>query len=304
MPGHNGGMGQSVEFGKFLSAMRARLQPDPDTVYNARRVPGLRREEVARLADVSTDYYTRLEQGRNIHPSRSVLASVARALQLSEAESAHMLDLLDNCGGQAVDPPAAQRVRPPVRQLLDALGDVPAVVLGRRTDVLAANRMGRLLLADFPAMAREQRNYTRWIMLDPAARVLFRDWHGAAADAVAALRADVGRHPGDPQASALVGELAVNSEDFRQWWARHTVARRSSGTLRLHHGVVGDLELDFEQLLLPDDPEQSVRTFTARNGSPSQDALKLLSSWAGSHAAGKQAPGGQPASTSEGIKLP
>ncbi|WP_104089606.1 helix-turn-helix transcriptional regulator [Arthrobacter sp. GMC3] len=274
-------MGQSVEFGRFLSAMRSRLQPDPDLAMRSRRVPGLRREEVARLADVSTDYYTRLEQGRNIHPSRSVLASVARALQLNDAESAHMFDLLENCGGQATNPPTVQRVRPAMRQLLEAVGEVPAVVLGRRTDVLASNRMARLLFADFPAMTREHRNYTRWIMLDPAARVLFRDWHGAASDAVAALRADIGRHPGDPAATALVGELAVNSEEFRQWWARHTVARRSSGTLALHHGVVGDVELDFEHLLLPDDPEQSLRIYTAKPGSPSLDALTLLSSWAG-----------------------
>lgn len=277
--------------------MRSRLQPDPGTILATRRVPGLRREEVARLADVSTDYYTRLEQGRNIHPSRSVLTSVARALQLNDAESAHMIDLLENCGGQATNPPTVQRVRASMRQLLDAVGDVPAVVLGRRTDVLASNRMARLLLADFPAMAREQRNYTRWILLDPAARVLFRDWHGAAADAVAALRADIGRHPGDPATTALVGELAVNSEEFRQWWARHTVARRSSGTLALHHAVVGDVEVDFEHLLLPDDPEQSLRIYTAKNGSSSQDALKLLSSWAGS-----SAPDSHPVShSSEGI---
>lgn len=272
-------MGQSVEFGKFLSAMRARLQPDPDTNFTARRVPGLRREEVARLADVSTDYYTRLEQGRNIHPSRSVLHAVARALQMNDAESDHMLDLLEHCGGQPTDPPAAQRVRSSMRQLLEAVGDVPAVVLGRRTDVLAANRMARLLFADFTALPREQRNFTRWIMLDPGARVLFRDWHGAAADSVAELRADVGKHPGDPAATALVGELAVNSEDFRQWWARHRVARKSSGTLKLHHALVGELELDFEHLLLPDDPDQSLRLYTARNGSPSLDALKLLSTW-------------------------
>lgn len=261
--------------------MRSRLTPDPETVLTRRRVPGLRREEVAQLAGVSTDYYVRLEQGRNIHPSRSVLNSVARALQLNDAESAHMFDLLENCGGQVSSPDPVQRVRPSMRQLLEAVGEVPAVVLGRRTDVLASNRMARLLFADFPAMAREQRNYTRWIMLDPAARVLFRDWHAAASDAVAALRADIGKHPGDPAATALVGELAVNSEDFRQWWARHTVARRSSGNLALHHGLVGDLSLDFEHLILPDDPDQSLRIYTAKNGSPSQDALKLLSSWAG-----------------------
>lgn len=273
-------MGQSIEFGKFLKAMRARLQPDPGVTFSARRVPGLRREEVARRADVSTDYYTRLEQGRNIHPSRSVLSSVARALELNDAESAHMFDLLENCGGQAVEPNSTQRVQASLLALLVALGDVPAVVLGRRTDVLASNRTARLLFTDLCALPREQRNYTRWIILDPAARVLFRDWHGAASDAVAELRADVGRHPRDPEVSALVGELAVHSDDFRQWWARHTVGQKSSGTVKLHHGLVGDLEVDFVHLIMPDDPEQSLRIYTAKVDSPSADALKLLAACA------------------------
>jgi transcriptional regulator with XRE-family HTH domain len=275
-------MGQSAEFGKFLKAMRSRLTPEdagagPTT--GARRVPGLRREEVARLAGVSTDYYVRLEQGRNIHPSRTVLDAVSRALRLDSSEHAHMMDLLENC---AANPrtagPAAQGVRPGLRQLLEAVGDVPALLLGRRSDVLAGNRMAYLLFADFPSLPAAERNLTRWLILDPAARELFRDWKTLAAEAAGSLRLDVGRHPNDPQANQLVGELAVNSEQFRQWWAGHRVASRSAGIVRLHHPTVGDLELNFESLALPDDPDQVLRVYSAKPGSPSSDALALLGS--------------------------
>lgn len=276
------GMGQSAEFGKFLKAMRSRLTPEQAGIAvtsGARRVPGLRREEIARLADVSTDYYTRLEQGRNIHPSRAVLDSVARALSLDPGEQAHMVDLLENCAESRRAPIPAQGVRPALRQLLDAVGDVPALVLGRRTDVLGGNRLAFLMFADFPAMPAGERNLTRWIILDPAARELFRDWKAVASEAVGALRVDVGRHPNDAQANQLVGELAVHSEHFRQWWAGHRVATRSAGSVRLHHPVVGDLEVNFENLVLADDPDQILRVFSAKPGSPSADSLTLLGSF-------------------------
>ena len=275
-------MGQSAEFGKFLKAMRSRLSPEDagaGPASGARRVPGLRREEVARLAGVSTDYYVRLEQGRNIHPSRTVLDAVSRALRLDIGEHAHMLDLLENCAGSARSSvPAAQGVRPALRQLLEAVGDVPAMVLGRRSDVLAGNRMAFLLFTDFPALPAAERNLTRWLILDPGARELFRDWKTVAAEAAGALRVDVGRHPNDAQANQLVGELAVHSEHFRQWWAGHRVATRSAGSVRLHHPAVGDLELNFENLVLPDDPDQTLRVYSAKAGSPSADALALLGS--------------------------
>jgi transcriptional regulator with XRE-family HTH domain len=275
-------MGQSAEFGKFLKAMRSRLSPEDagsGPASGVRRVPGLRREEVARLAGVSTDYYVRLEQGRNIHPSRTVLDAVSRALRLDAGEHAHMLDLLENCAGSARSSvAAAQGVRPALRQLLEAVGDVPAMVLGRRSDVLAGNRMAFLLFTDFPALPAAERNLTRWLILDPGARELFRDWKTVAAEAAGALRVDVGRHPNDAQANQLVGELAVHSEHFRQWWAGHRVATRSAGSVRLHHPAVGDLELNFENLVLPDDPDQTLRVYSAKAGSPSADALALLGS--------------------------
>jgi transcriptional regulator with XRE-family HTH domain len=275
------GMGQSAEFGKFLKAMRSRLKPEDaglSGTSGARRVPGLRREEIARIAGVSTDYYTRLEQGRNIHPSRAVLDAVARALFLDSNEQAHMMDLLENCGEAARQPLPSQAIRPALRQLLDAVGNVPALVLGRRTDVLAGNRLAFLLFADFPALPASERNLTRWLMLDPGAKELFRDWKTVAAEAVGALRADVGRHPNDPQANQLVGELAVHSEHFRQWWAGHRVGTRSAGSVRLHHPAVGDLELNFENLVLPEDHDQVLRIFSPKPGSPSADCLALLSS--------------------------
>lgn len=231
------------------------------------------------MAGVSTDYYTRLEQGRNIHPSRSVLDSVARALRLDEAERAHMIDLLEHCAKSQRAPTPPETVRPGLRQLLDAVGAVPALVLGRRTDVLAGNRLAYLLLADFPALPPGERNLTRWIILDPAARELFTDWHSVAAEAAGALRVDIGRHPNDPQANQLVGDLAVHSEDFRQWWAGHRVVTTHAGTLRLHHPVVGDLELTFEDLAPRHDPDQTLRVFTAAAGSPSADSLALLGSF-------------------------
>jgi transcriptional regulator with XRE-family HTH domain len=257
-------------------------------------VAGLRREEVAQLAGVSADYYARLEQGRHVRPSLQVVDAVARALQLDSTQREHMLDLLRNCPPSSKSPAPVQRVRAGLWQLLDAIAETPALVLGRRTDVLSSNRMANLLFTDFSVLPVRERNLSRWIILEPGARELFVDWEAVAAETVAALRVDVGRHPADPQANALVGELAVTSEPFRQWWAGHHVTTRPAGRVRLHHRMVGDLELDFETLILPADGDQSLRVYSTKAGSPSHDGLRLLSSWAHSESHSESPPAAGP----------
>ncbi len=276
-----------MENGRHGSRCRVREVPEGDAVMPHAGVgraalqprspagPGLRREEVVRLADVSTDYYTRLEPGGDIHPSRAVLGSVGRALNLDPGEQAHMIAPLENCAKSRPSNPA-QTVGPALHQLLDAIGNVPALILGRRTDVLAGNRLAFLLLADFPAMPAAERNLTRWIHLDPAARELFRA--GKSPPKLLEACADIARHPNDPQSNQLVGEFAVQSEHFRRRWAGHRVAAASAGTVRLHHPAVGDLELSAENLFLPDEPDQMLRVFSAKPGSPSADDLTLLGS--------------------------
>ncbi|PZR54101.1 transcriptional regulator [Xylanimonas oleitrophica] len=265
---------------------RARAAADPRRAGlpadgRVRRVPGLRREEVALLAGVSTDYYTRLEQGRRIVPSVQVLDAIVRALDLDEAGRTHLHDLVAAVGRPR---PRArttvQRVRPGLHQLLESLHTQPAMILGRRTDVLAANRMARALFADFPRMAPRERSYARWMLLADEARDLFLDWELQARNAVEALRLDAGKTPDDPETQQLVGELSLASPEFRRWWSEHQVHQRSHGTKRLRHPVVGELAVDFETLTLPGDAEQTLYVYTAAAGSPSQQSLDLLASWA------------------------
>jgi transcriptional regulator with XRE-family HTH domain len=271
------------ELGEYLKALRARTRPEdvglPPAGVN-RRVPGLRREELAQLAGVSVDYYTRLEQGRHQHPSHSVIEAVATALRLDDAERAHLINL---AGDGVRDRPRpgsrAQRVRPELLDLMDGLTGHPAFVVGRRTDVLAANALARALIADWHAMPARERNYVRWLVLAPEARSLYPDWPTVAAEAVGTLRLDAGRYPDDPATRQLVGELAMTSEDFRRWWADHRVVERSHGTKRMRHPVVGELEIHYEAMNLPGDPDQTLFLYTTRAGSPSRDAMRLLSSW-------------------------
>ena len=266
------------ELGEYLKALRARTRPENVGLSPAsnRRVPGLRREEVAQLAGVSVDYYTRLEQGRHQHPSHSVIEAVATALGLDDAERAHLINLARD---RVAARPPAQRVRPELLDLMDGLTGHPAFVIGRRTDVLAANALARALIADWHAMPARERNYVRWLVLAPEARSLYPDWSMVAAEAVGTLRLDAGRYPDDPATRQLVGELAMTSEDFRRWWADHRVVERSHGTKRMRHPVVGDLEIHYEAMNLPGDPDQTLFVYTTRAGSPSHDAMRLLSSW-------------------------
>jgi transcriptional regulator with XRE-family HTH domain len=271
------------ELGDFLRQARAAVHPDeaPAAIDDrVRRVPGLRREEVAQLARVSTDYYTRLEQGRRIVPSPQVLTAIADALQLDEVGRAHIRHLVDAAGAPAPRPrPTVQRVRTGLRQLLDTLEGQPAMVLGYGADVLAANRLAAALFADFEAMKPKGRNYARWLLLSADARTLFIDWQEHARNAVESLRFAAGNHPHDAALHALVGELTVASPEFSTWWAQHRVHQRTFGSKRLMHPVVGELTVEYESFMLPGDRDQTIYVYTAAPDSPSRDALTLLGNW-------------------------
>ncbi|MFE9604631.1 helix-turn-helix transcriptional regulator [Streptomyces hokutonensis] len=279
-------MDRSTEIREFLRTRRARVTPEQAGLAphaGVRRVPGLRREEVAQLAGVSVDYYVRLERGRTQGVSQAVLEAVARALQLDETERDHLFDLArpTATGSRRGRPLSPQRVRPVMYRALDSLG-APAIVLGRRMDVLAANRLGHALFTDFQARPHRERNFARYVFLDEAAHALYADyWETAAADCVASLHLYAGRHPGDPQLADLIGELSVRSEAFRRMWADHDVLAHTTGTKRLHHPLVGDLTLDFVVLAVEGDPDQNLTILTPEPASPSAEAITILASWTG-----------------------
>jgi transcriptional regulator with XRE-family HTH domain len=280
--------GSNQELADFLRRARASRDPQHTGLPadgRIRRVHGLRREEVALLAGVSTDYYTRLEQGRRILPSTQVLDAIARALDLDDVGRTHLRDLVN--AARAPGPRArttSRRVRPGLYQLLDTLDTQPALILGRRTDVLAANRMARALFTDFERMPPRERNYARWMLLTDEARHLFLDWEQQARNAVESLRFDAGRTPDDPGTQKLVGELTLASAEFRQWWSEHHVHQRTFGAKRLHHPVVGELTVEYETLVLPGDTEQTLYIYTTAPASPSRQAMNLLASWTHPHA--------------------
>ncbi|MFJ1706615.1 helix-turn-helix transcriptional regulator [Kitasatospora sp. NPDC088346] len=271
------------ELADFLR--RARSQGDPSRAGlppdgRLRRVPGLRREEVALLAGVSTDYYTRLEQGRRITPSPAVVEAIGRALGLDTAAHAHLRDLMGIATAPTPrSPHGVKRVRPGLHQLLDALDGEPVLVLGRRADVLAANRMAKALFADFEKPALRHRNYARWMFLDDDARALFVDWEEQARAAVESLRLEAGRDPHDRHTSALVADLREHSPEFDHWWEQHRVHQRTHGSKRLRHPLVGELTVEYETLSPPGDPDTTLFVYTAEAGSPSRQALDLLASW-------------------------
>jgi transcriptional regulator with XRE-family HTH domain len=278
-------MDRLVGLGDFLRSRRARLNPEDVGMEGVghRRVPGLRREELARLAGVSVDYYTRLEQGRSKNASPVVLDSIARALRLNETERDHLFAL----ASPIIKPVrrhtgAWQRVPPVTYELLDALeyaNVIPACVFSHCLDILAANRPYRALLMWQDDRAARDNSLARFCFLDPSAHRLYLDWERVATDVTAMLHFALGRHPGEPRLNELIGELLEN-EDFRRVWAAHHVYERPSGTISFHHPIVGDFSINYQLLRLPGDPEQFLCVCTAAQGSLSASALERLAKWA------------------------
>jgi len=280
-------MDNGNEMRDFLVSRRARITPEEAGLpaYGGnRRVAGLRREEVALLAGVSIDYYTRLERGRAAGASDSVLEGIARALRLDEAERAHLFDLARAAArpGVARAPrrTAPQQVRPSVRRILDSMAATPAYVRNARLDILAANRLGAALFASVLSSPAKPANNARFLFLDPAAPEFYCDWERQAQEVVAILRTEAGRSPHDKGLSNLIGELSTRSEDFRGWWAAHNVRLHRTGIKRFRHPVVGELTLTYDALDLAADAGLRISAYTAEPGTPSDDALKVLASWA------------------------
>lgn len=239
-------------------------------------MPGLRREEVAQLAAISVDHYTRLEQGR-ISASASVLMALARVLLLDDDQRSYLSEL---AGKDAAQPRrrTRQMVRPSLRRLLDDLNCTPAFVLGRRMDILAWNPLAASLVTDFAQIPEKDRNYIRIVFTDPAMRSLYAEWESVARTCVALLRREAASYPNDPQLITLVGELSVQDRDFGQWWAAHHVGGQRIGKKNLEHPMVGNLCLDWDTLTCASDPDQQLVTWSADPGTPDHDRLSILAS--------------------------
>lgn len=273
---------------EFLVTRRAKLTPEQAGLPNfggRRRVEGLRREEVALLAGVSTQYYTRLERGTATGVSEAVLEGISRALQLDAAEHTHLYDLVRaaNAGTQPRrrrGPVRAQQVRASVQQTIDAMSHVPVFVQNGRLDILASNKLGFALFSEMYVQPQRPANFGRFVFLDPRAEAFYQDWDSAAAQTVALLRSEAGRSPHDRILSDLIGELSTRSALFRTLWASHDVRDHQTGIKSIHHPVVGDLDLTFEGMHLASDPGLLLLAYTAAVGTPSYDGLQLLASWA------------------------
>jgi transcriptional regulator with XRE-family HTH domain len=277
-----------AEIREFLSSRRAKITPEqaglPTYGADRRRVPGLRREEAALLVGVSPQYYVRLERGDAIGVSPSVIDGIAHALKLDAAERAHLLDLLHTAGAPSRSrdrkSPTTARLRPTLQRLVDSMPAVPAIVLSGRLDVLGMNALGRAVFS--PLYGDQERlNNARIVFLDPKATTFFREWDKVANDTVALLRAEAGRDPYDRHLADLIGELSTRSADFRVRWAAHDVRIHNTGVKKVHHDLVGDLDLPFESLPVESGSSTSLVTYLPEPDSKSHEALGLLVSWAG-----------------------
>ncbi|WP_078841581.1 helix-turn-helix domain-containing protein [Streptomyces acidiscabies] len=278
------GMTSSIppnELGGFLRRRRSELSPRTvglPELGGPRRVAGLRREEVAQLASISTDYYTRLEQGR-IQASAPVLETLARVLHLDDDERGYLFQLAGKTAPRTRRR-GRQQVQPQLQRVLDDLTATPAVVQGRRGDILAWNALAAALVTDFSLVPEKHRNYPRLIFTDPVMRTLYADWETSARTAVAQLRMEAARYPEDPRLIELVGELSTRDQQFAKWWGEHKVAARTVGTKTLYHPVVGELVLDWDTYTANTDADQHLTVWTAAPGSPTHERLRLLGSWA------------------------
>ncbi|WP_157226495.1 helix-turn-helix domain-containing protein [Gordonia soli] len=271
-------IGAGDELGRFLRARRAELSPTdvglPESLGVRRRVQGLRREEVAQLAGISTDYYSRIEQGRRT-PPWGTLDAISRGLRIDEAGRNYVFALIS---ADAAPPRQrrAQRVPAHLQRVLDDLHLVPAVILGRRMDILAWNRLAAVVITDFDALPSRRRNWVHLTFTSSAVRALYPDWPTVARQCVAQLHLEAGRNPHDRQLTELVGELSVLDPDFRRWWSDHHVALRTRGTKRLLHPAVGELILDWDTVIWSGDPELQLISWTAESGTPTYDRLNQL----------------------------
>ncbi|PRZ43883.1 helix-turn-helix protein [Antricoccus suffuscus] len=277
-------MDQTNDVAQFLRSRRDRITPEQAGIIGGgrRRVPGLRREEVAMLAAVSVDYYAKMERGDLAGVSAEILDSLARALHLDEAETEHLNDLARAAGPQPASRrrPAERGMRPSLQRFLDAVIGAPVWVRDRRMNFLAANPLGRAMYAPLLEDSSNQANTARFMFFNPAARNFFPDWDKGADDIVATLRGYAGQNPRDKALTDLIGELVTRSDAFQQRWAAHNVRHHRTGIKRINHPAVGDLELVYEAMDLPANPEWHMFAYTAEPGSPTEERLKLLGSLA------------------------
>ncbi|MFF4616150.1 helix-turn-helix transcriptional regulator [Nonomuraea jabiensis] len=282
-------MDNRSEVREFLTSRRAKITPEQAglPIAGQRRVPGLRRSEVAALAGMSVEYYAKLERGHLAGVSAGVLDALARALRLDDAERAHLLRLAHEANGSNAilrrRRPKQSTARPGLQWMLDAITTTPAIIGNDRSDLLAANHLGRAMYCDVYAHPTRPPNFARFTFLDSAARRFYPDWDLAADMTVANLRTAAGKDPHDKGLHDLVGELSTRSDDFHRRWGAHNVRTHGTGVKHFHHHIVGDLTLTYESMDLRAEPDLPMTIYTAEPGSPSEDALRLLASWAATH---------------------
>lgn len=288
-----GGMDNRSEVREFLMSRRARLTPEAAGIITGgnRRVPGLRRSEIATLAGVSVEYYAKLERGAIAGASAAVLDAVARALQLDDTERAHLLDLARAADGIPSSGRTRRRAarpaspRPSLQWALSAITDGIAFVRDQRQDLIATNELGKAFYSPVIGESGRTPNLARFQFLDPASRDFYPDWDLFAEMCVAVMRAEAGRDPHDKGLQDLVGELSTRSETFRTLWAAHNVRTHGAGTKRFRHPLIGEVTLAYEELAITAEPGHVLLIYTAEPGSPSAERLKLLASWTTEHPA-------------------